>query len=169
MHQLSAVRFRGGYYRGGRVWHPSFSYSAHQPWTAVTLRWVCKTIRLLRAELHAQNVNKAAHSCVLCRDPAISCWVLTTKCPLLSQHLPFQPPLCLQLWDHLDSSSPGKAVEDELSITLLSKRQRNSWKACGPAGCWSEREMSSRTWAEFYYVSWRMLAEWLEQLLDQYA
>lgn len=104
------------------------------------------------------------------RDPAIPCWVLATKCPLLlSQHLPLQPPLCLELWDHLAFTSSGNAVEDELSIILPVKQQRNSWKACGLAGCWSVLEMSSRIWAGFYYVSWRMHPVWLDQLLDQTA
>lgn len=65
------------------------------------------------------------------RDPATPCWVLATKCPLLSQHLPLQPPLCLELWDHLASTSPGNAVEDELSSILpvktAEKRLKSMW------------------------------------------
>lgn len=83
---------------------------------------------------------------------------------------PLQPPLCLELWNHLASTSSGNAVEDELSIILpVKKKLRNSWKACGLVGCWSVMEMSTRMWAGFYYVPWQMHPASLDHLLDQTA
>lgn len=60
------------------------------------------------------------------RDPAISRWVPASKCPLLSQHLLLQPPMCLELGDRLASTFPGAGVGGKLDVIWPVKKQRSS-------------------------------------------
>ena len=74
--------------------------------------------KLTHAACEKTNVNKSGDSCAADRDPATPWWVVSSKCPLLSQHLSLRPALCLDSCDCLASTSSGNAVEDVLSIIL---------------------------------------------------
>lgn len=93
----------GGCYRGGWVWHLSFSsHIAHHIWTTEEWKFLCKrSDELTHAPMHniIEGMSIKVEGSVRHTEYPAGFWPLNVHHYLSIS--PLLPPLCLQLWDDL--------------------------------------------------------------------